>query len=32
MANQVGAIRFRGKTVRVSQTFIAIDNRTLHAG
>jgi LDH2 family malate/lactate/ureidoglycolate dehydrogenase len=25
MANQVGGIRFRGKTVRVSQTFLAID-------
>jgi LDH2 family malate/lactate/ureidoglycolate dehydrogenase len=25
MANQVGGIRFRGKTVRVSQTFVAID-------
>ncbi len=25
MANQVGGIRFRGKTVRVSQTFFAID-------
>jgi LDH2 family malate/lactate/ureidoglycolate dehydrogenase len=25
MANEIGGIRFRGKTVRVSQTFIAID-------
>jgi LDH2 family malate/lactate/ureidoglycolate dehydrogenase len=25
MANEVGGIRFRGKTVRVSQTYIAID-------
>jgi len=25
MANEVGGIRFRGKKVRVSQTFIAID-------
>jgi LDH2 family malate/lactate/ureidoglycolate dehydrogenase len=25
MANELGGIRFRGKTVRVSQTFIAID-------
>jgi LDH2 family malate/lactate/ureidoglycolate dehydrogenase len=25
MANEVGGIRYRGKTVRVSQTFIAID-------
>src|SRR5205085_3864811 len=25
MANELGGIRYRGKTVRVSQTFIAID-------
>jgi LDH2 family malate/lactate/ureidoglycolate dehydrogenase len=25
MANEIGGIRFRGKTVRVSQTYIAID-------
>ena len=25
MANEVGGIRFRGRTVRVSQTYIAID-------
>ena len=25
MANEVGGIRYRGKTVRVSQTYIAID-------